>query len=41
MVPVLSYCTVNGMPVTQLIAKDKLDAIVDAHRAAAAARSSS
>jgi len=28
MVPVLSYCTVNGVPVTQLIAKDKLDAIV-------------
>jgi len=29
MVPVLSYCTINGIPVTQLIAKDKLNAIVD------------
>jgi malate dehydrogenase len=29
MVPVLSYCTVNGIPATQLIAKDKLDAIVE------------
>lgn len=28
MVPVLSQCTVNGVPVTQFIAKDKLDAIV-------------
>jgi malate dehydrogenase len=28
MVPVTSYCTVNGVPVKQLIAKDKLDAIV-------------
>ena len=28
MVPCLSYCTVNGIPVTQLVAKDKLDAIV-------------
>ncbi len=28
MVPVTSYCTVNGIPVPQLIAKDKLDAIV-------------
>jgi len=28
MVPVLQYCTVNGVPVTQLLAKDKLDAIV-------------
>ncbi|MSP62894.1 MAG: malate dehydrogenase [Myxococcales bacterium] len=28
MVPVLSYCTVNGVPVSQLIAKEKLDAIV-------------
>jgi len=27
MVPVLSYCTVNGVPLKQLIAKDKLDAI--------------
>jgi len=27
MVPVLSYCTVNGIPLKQLIAKDKLDAI--------------
>jgi malate dehydrogenase len=28
MVPVLSYCTVDGVPLKQLIAKDKLDAIV-------------
>jgi len=28
MVPVTSYCTVNGVPVKQFIAKDKLDAIV-------------
>ena len=28
MVPCLSYCTVNGIPVTQLVSKDKLDAIV-------------
>ena len=28
MVPVTSYCTVYGVPVTQLIAKEKLDAIV-------------
>jgi malate dehydrogenase len=28
MVPVLSYCTVNGIPLKTLIAKDKLDAIV-------------
>src|SRR5205823_5885197 len=28
MVPVTSYCTVNGVPLEQLIAKDKLDAIV-------------
>ena len=27
MVPVRSYCTVNGVPVSQLIAADKLDAI--------------
>ncbi len=27
MVPVLSYCTVNGIPLQQLIAKDRLDAI--------------
>jgi malate dehydrogenase len=32
MVPVLSYTTVNGVPVTQLIAKDKLLAIVDRTR---------
>jgi malate dehydrogenase len=32
MVPVLSYCTVYGTPVRQLIAKDKLDAIVDRTR---------
>jgi malate dehydrogenase len=29
MVPVLGYCTVGGVPVTQLVAKDKLDAIVE------------
>jgi len=29
MVPILSMCTVDGIPVTQLVAKDKLDAIVD------------
>lgn len=29
MVPTLSYCTVNGIPVTQLIEKSKLDAIVE------------
>ena len=28
MVPATSYCTVNGVPIKQLIAKDKLDAIV-------------
>ena len=28
MVPVTSYCTVNGVPVRQLIPKDRLDAIV-------------
>jgi malate dehydrogenase len=28
MVPVTSYCTVNGVPVKSLIGKDKLDAIV-------------
>ena len=28
MVPVLSYCTINGVPVEQTIAKEKLDAIV-------------
>lgn len=28
MVPVLSYCTVNGVPLRQLISKEKLDAIV-------------
>jgi malate dehydrogenase len=32
MVPVLSYCTVNGIPLRQLMAKDKLDAIVDRTR---------
>jgi malate dehydrogenase len=32
MVPVTSYCTVNGIPVTQLIAADKLAAIVDRTR---------
>jgi malate dehydrogenase len=28
MVPCLSYCTVNGIPVTQLLPKDKIDAMV-------------
>jgi malate dehydrogenase len=32
MVPALSYCTIDGVPVRQLIAKDKLDAIVDRTR---------
>jgi malate dehydrogenase len=32
MVPVLSYCTINGVPVTQLIAADKLQAIADRTR---------
>jgi malate dehydrogenase len=32
MVPVLSACTINGIPVTQLVSKDKLDAIVDRTR---------
>ena len=32
MVPVLSYCTVNGVPVTQLIPMDRLQAIADRTR---------
>ena len=32
MVPVLSHCTAFGIPVRQLVAKDKLDAIVDRTR---------
>ncbi len=28
MVPVMSYCTVNGVPVKQLLSKEKIDAIV-------------
>lgn len=32
MVPVLSMCTINGVPVTQFIAKDKLNAIVERTR---------
>ncbi len=28
MVPVLSHCTVNGIPITKLVSKDKLDAII-------------
>jgi malate dehydrogenase len=32
MVPVLSYCSVNGIPVSQLVAKDTLDAIVERTR---------
>ncbi len=32
MVPVLSYCTVHGVPVRQLIAKDRIDAIIERTR---------
>src|SRR5678816_2022876 len=32
MVPLISYTTVSGIPVTQLLSKDKLDAIVDRTR---------
>jgi malate dehydrogenase len=32
MVPVLSNCTIDGVPAQELIAKDKLDAIVDRTR---------
>jgi malate dehydrogenase len=32
MVPVISYCTVDGVPITQLIAADKLQAIVERTR---------
>jgi malate dehydrogenase len=32
MVPVLSHTTVNGVPISTLIAKDKLDAIIDRTR---------
>jgi malate dehydrogenase len=32
MVPVLSACTINGVPAPQLIAKDKLDAIISRTR---------
>lgn len=32
MVPLISYTVVSGIPITQLIAKDKLDAIVDRTR---------
>ncbi|EYF04974.1 malate dehydrogenase [Chondromyces apiculatus] len=32
MVPVLSACTVNGVPITKLVAKDKLDAIIERTR---------
>jgi malate dehydrogenase len=32
MVPLISYSTVSGIPITQLLAKDKLDAIVDRAR---------
>jgi len=32
MVPVTSYCTINGVPVAQLIAADKLNAIVERTR---------
>jgi malate dehydrogenase len=32
MVPVIGYCTINGVPVTQLIAADKLQAIAERTR---------
>jgi malate dehydrogenase len=32
MVPVLQYCTINGVPVTRLVAADKLAAIVERTR---------
>jgi malate dehydrogenase len=32
MVPLISYTSISGIPITQLIAKDKLDAIVDRTR---------
>jgi malate dehydrogenase len=32
MVPLISYTAVSGIPVTQLMSKDKLDAIVDRTR---------
>jgi malate dehydrogenase len=32
MVPLISYTTVSGIPITQLVAKDRLDAIVDRAR---------
>ena len=32
MVPLVSYTTVSGIPITQLLAQDKLDAIVDRAR---------
>jgi malate dehydrogenase len=32
MVPVLSYATVNGVPITQLVSKEKIDAIVQRTR---------
>ncbi|HEX7667959.1 MAG TPA: malate dehydrogenase [Polyangiaceae bacterium] len=32
MVPVLSYTTINGIPVSQVVAKDKISAIVDRTR---------
>jgi malate dehydrogenase len=36
MVPLISYTSVSGIPVTQLIAKDKLDAIVERTRSGGA-----
>jgi malate dehydrogenase len=32
MVPVLSMCTINGVPATQFIAKDRMDAIIERTR---------
>ncbi len=34
MVPLIRYCTVAGVPISQLIAKDKIDAIVERTKAA-------
>ena len=41
MVPVLSYCSVNGIQVRHLLDKQKLDSIVELVRATAEVKSSS
>ena len=41
MVPLPRYSTVSGIPITELLPPERVDAIVQAHRAAAAPRSSS